>query len=107
MESKTIFLTLIGLAVVLEVVADILFKRWSLSNKNILFAVGLFIYFLGTVFWAFSLKYELLSKAGGIFTVINLIVLTLVGVLIFNENLTLLNKIGIGLGVISVVLMEL
>ena len=105
--SKYIFLTLIALAVILEVIADILFKKWSLVNKNSLLIAGLVIYFIGTFIWAVSLKYELLSKAISIFTILNLIIVVLVGVLIFKEDLSSINKLGIGLGVISVILIEL
>ena len=76
-------------------------------NKNILFVLGLLIYFIGTIFWAFSLKYELLSKAVTIFSILNLIIVVSVGVLMFKEDLSTLNKIGIGLGILSVVMIEI
>ncbi|MFH1072776.1 MAG: SMR family transporter [Nanoarchaeota archaeon] len=104
---KTLFFSLICIAVLLEVFADILFKRWSVENKSLLFAAGLLIYSLGTVFWAFSLKYEFLSKAVSIFTIMNMILVVLAGVILFKENLSLLNKIGMGLGVASIILIEL
>ena len=69
--------------------------------------IGLAFYFTGTVFWAVSLKYEFLSKAISVFTVLNLIAVVLVGVLMFKEDLSLLNKIGICLGVLSVILIEI
>ena len=62
---------------------------------------------IGTVFWAVSLKYEFLSKAISVFAVLNLIVLVLVGVVLFKEDLSFINKIGIGLGVLSVILIEI
>jgi len=86
---------------------DIYFKKWSLESKNALLIIGLLIYFIGTIFWAISLKYEYLSRAISIFTILNLVVVSLVGVLYFKENLSLLNKIGISLGILSVLLMEL
>ena len=98
---------MIGLAVALEVMGDIYFKKWSLESKNALLIIGLLIYFIGTIFWAISLKYEYLSRAISIFTILNLVVVSLVGVLYFKENLSLLNKIGISLGILSVLLMEL
>ena len=104
---KLIFFVLIALAVLLEAVADVLFKKWSLGSRNLLLIIGFVIYFIGTVFWAFSLKYEYLSKAISVFTVINLIVIVLIGFLYFNEDLSLTNKIGVMLGVISVILVEL
>ena len=44
---KFIFLVLIALAVSLEVVGDILFKKWSLDSRNVFLYVGLLIYFTG------------------------------------------------------------
>ena len=92
---------------VLEVVGDVFFKKWALGSQHFLLALGLLIYFIGTVFWAVSLKYEYLAKAISIFTVLNLIIVVLVGVLYFQENLSLANKIGIALGIASVILIEM
>ncbi|PIN94416.1 hypothetical protein COU53_03620 [Candidatus Pacearchaeota archaeon CG10_big_fil_rev_8_21_14_0_10_30_48] len=103
---KLIFFLLIILAVALEVIGDIFFKKWAIDNKNILLYLGLSIYLIGTIFWAISLKYEYLSKAISIFTILNLIVVVLVGVIYFKENLSLINKIGMGLGILSVILIE-
>ena len=103
---RSIFFGLIALAVAFEVVGDILFKKWASDSKNILLYAGLLIYFVGTIFWAVSLKYEYLSKAISIFTVVNLIVVVLVGVLYFKEDLSLINKVGIGLGILSVIFIE-
>lgn len=106
MTPKLLFFILIILAVILEVSADILFKRWSLTNKTTLIVVGMLLYTTGTFFWALSLKYELLAKAGVIFTIANLILIVLAGVLIFNEQLSTANKLGIALGIMSVILLE-
>jgi len=103
---KFAFFVLLILAVVFEIFADTLLKKWSLSNKNVLLVIGLVVYLVGTVFWAFSLKYEYLSKAVSVFTVLNLIAVVLVGLIYFKEDLSLLNKIGIGLGIVSVILLE-
>lgn len=104
---KFIFFGLIALAVTLEVVGDVFFKKWSIDGKNILLYIGLLIYFIGTIFWAISLKYEYLSKAISIFTVLNLVIIVLVGIFYFKEDLSLINKIGIGLGILSVILIEI
>ena len=106
-QMKLLFFGLLILAVALEVIGDIFFKKWALSNQNTLIAAGLAVYFIGTAFWAFSLKYEYLSKAISVFTVLNLVAVVLVGVFLFKDDLTLINKIGIVLGVISVLLIEL
>lgn len=104
---KLVFFGLIALAVSLEVIGDVLFKKWAVDGKSILLYAGLLIYFIGTIFWAVSLKYEYLSKAISVFTVLNLIIIVLVGVLYFKEDLSLINKIGIGLGILSVIFIEI
>jgi multidrug transporter EmrE-like cation transporter len=107
MIPKYLFLILVGLAVLLEVVADIFLKKWALQSKNVLLGIGLLLYFIGTVFWAYSLKYEYLSRAITFFAVLNVIAIMLVGVYLFGEKLTLASKMGMLLGVISLVLMEI
>lgn len=100
-------LMLILFAVVFEVFADILFKKWAIDKKDLFLYAGLAMYFVGTVFWAVSLKYEYLSKAVSAFTILNLIVLVVVGSVLFKEDLSIVNKIGVGLGIISIILIEM
>ena|SRR3989338_3739708 len=107
MEPKQLFFLLIFLAVALEAVGDVLIKKWALGEKSFFLIVGVALYFIGSAFWIVSLKYEYLSKAISIFTILNLIVVVLAGVVLFKENLTTINKIGIMLGIVSVALIEL
>lgn len=101
------FLVLVGGAVLLEVIADILFKKWSIDGRSTLLALGLALYFIGTIIWAYSLKYEDLAKAITVFTVLNLICVVVVGVVLFDEHLSLPNKLGVLFGIASLVLMQL
>ena len=103
---KYIFFILIILAAVLEVIGDIYLKKWAMESKNLLFIIGMALYIVGSVFWALSLKYEYLSKAVSVFFVLNMVILVLAGALLFKENLSLTNKIGITLAIISIVLIE-
>ena len=107
LSLKIMFFVLIIFGVLFEVTGDIFFKKWGLGNRNYFLAFGLIVYFVGSLFWAISLKYEFLSKAVSIFTVLNLILVVLAGVIIFKEDLSLVNKVGIGLGILSVVLIEI
>lgn len=99
--------TFILVAVVFEVVADIFFKKWALAEGKVFLAAGLALYFIGTVIWAYALKFEDLSKAIVVFVVLNLVLAVLAGVSIFGETLTTMQKVGITLGIVSVVLLEL
>ncbi len=104
---KKYFLLIILAAVAFEVVADILFKKWSLNGNGLLFAVGICLYVIGTVAWAYSLKYELLTRAITVFTVVNLIAVSVAGLIIFKEDISLTNKIGFLFGLVGVILIEL
>jgi glucose uptake protein len=104
---KNLFLPLILAAVALEALADVFFKKWSLGNQTWYLVAALIIYFAGTVAWAVSLKYEYLSKAISVFTVLNLIVVVLAGVFFFKEDLSLINKMGILLGIASVIMLQI
>lgn len=106
MSTKILFWGCMLLGVGLEIVGDIFFKKWAVGNKTILLWIGFTIYLVGTLFWAYSLKYEMLSKAISIFTILNLVILSLVGMIFFKENISVVGKIGILLGIISILLIE-
>ncbi len=97
---------LIVISARLEATGDIILKKWAIDGKNIALIFGIAVYFVATLLWAFSLKYEFLSKAISILTVLNLVIVVLVGVLYFKEDLSMVNKIGIALGIISIILIE-
>ncbi|HLD31772.1 MAG TPA: SMR family transporter [Patescibacteria group bacterium] len=103
---KTAFFFLIILAAIFEASGDIILKKWATDQKQFLFVLGIITYLAATVIWAFSLKYEFLSKAISVITILNLIIVVLVGVLYFKEDLSIINKLGIGLGIISVILIQ-
>ena len=98
---------LIAFAVAFEVIGDVLFKYWSINSKGLFIWSGIGVYFIATVIWAYSLKYGFLSKEITIFTVLNLIAVVLVGFFLFKEEVSFINMIGILLGVVSVILVQL
>ena len=102
------FLLIVLVATLLEAAADILFKLWTdHGEKTFLLIGGIALYTVGTLIWAYSLRFEALSKAIVVFTVLNLILVVLAGLILFGEKLSLLSVIGIVLGAISVVLLQL
>ncbi len=101
------FLLLVSAAAIFEIVGDTLFKFWSLGGRSVILWMGILLYGLAIFIWAYSLKFGFLSKAISILTVINLIAVVLIGVLYFKEDLSFFNKIGIILGIISVILLQL
>jgi drug/metabolite transporter (DMT)-like permease len=106
MSEKILFWIFISLGAGLEVAGDVFFKKWSTENRPILIWSGYFVYSIGGLFWAYSLKYEMLSKAVSIFIIVNLVIAVLVGTIFFKENLSAVAKLGILLGIISIVLIE-
>lgn len=107
MNNKTVFIFLIIACTFFEILGDVLIKKWALANKNYYLAIGFALYSTGTIFWAVSLKYELLTKAISIITILNLIVVALIGMLLLRENISLINKLGLILGVAGIILIEL
>lgn len=105
--AKISFFAVMFLGVSFEVAGDYFFKKWSLTDRYAVLGIGLAMYFIGTVFWAFSLKYETLSRAITFFMVLSLLMAVGVGVIFFHEELSLANKAGIGLGIASLLLLEL
>lgn len=62
---------------------------------------------MGTIFWAVSLRAVPLSKGIVIYTLLNLILTVMAGMFLFNEQLALTHKIGILMGIASIILMEI
>lgn len=106
LSPKQTFLVLIFIGTLLEIGGDLLFKKWSLENKPIWLWVGLIIYFAGAVPWALSLQYAEISEAIVVFMVLNVIGVVLAGMFFFHETLSDVQKVGIGLGILSIVLLE-
>jgi multidrug transporter EmrE-like cation transporter len=99
-------LALLAVAVLFEAAGDILFKQSATTNKYVYFYVGFAVYVVGSLLWAYSLRFNLLSRSIVIFMVLNVIVVVAAGILFFKEHVTLATWIGMLLGVLSVILLE-
>ena len=104
---KYLFIILVIIVSILEVVGDILFKEWTIKDNKLFLILGIIAYMIATTFWAFSLKFQTLSKAVVIFGVLTVIIGVIVGVLLYKEPLTILNIIGVILGLTSIILLEI
>ena len=104
---KYFFILLVIVVSILEVAGDILFKEWTLKNNKYFLILGIIAYLVATTFWAFSLKFQNLSKAVVIFGVLTVIIGVLVGVFLYKEPLTTLNIIGVILGLAAIFLLEI
>lgn len=106
------FYAFLVLAVVLEGAADLMLRQWGLERaagggRWGLFAVSLAIYMGGAVCWGLSLQYREVSRGIVAFAVLNVLAVAVAGVLLFGEELSLVNRVGIVLGLCSLVLVEL
>ncbi len=93
----------LSLLIVFEIVADILSKEWSVG-KPIYFAIGAILaYVIANTFWLFALKYGSgLAKGAIIFSVASAILATVIGVLLYKEEVTRLQLVGMVLGILSI-----
>lgn len=94
------------MAAFFEALGDVVLKKWALDSNAWILVIGLLVYFAATVLWAYSLRFEYLSKAIAIVTILNLIFVIMIGVIYFKEDISLVNAVGIALGVFSIYLMQ-
>ncbi len=106
MKSHYIFLVLVTIAGIIEAFGDSLLEKWGLVNKPIFLVIGMLIYFISTLLWAYSLRYETLSKAIVVVTAMNVIIAVCIGVFYFKESLSLVNKLGIVFAIVAIILIE-
>ncbi len=91
---------------VFELVADIFAKEWSLGNRSIFYAIlSLFSYLLANTSWLIALKSGSgLARGAIIFSVTSAILASIIGLIFYKEHLTAVQIVGMGLGVVSLVL---
>ena len=103
MKNWQIFL--LGL-IILEIVADIFVKYYSLGNKFYFAVLGLLCYIIANASWIYSMKlHSNLSVGANIFSVSTGILATLIGMGLFGEVITIKQSIGISLGIVSLILL--
>lgn len=87
-------------------VGDIFMKKWVITDNFRLYLYGMLIYTFALNFVAVSFKCKNIAVATIIFVLVNVISLTLVSWFYFNEKLSIVQLIGIGLGIVSVIVLE-
>lgn len=99
---------LIPLAVLItfEFIADIFAKEWSLAqHRHILWIGALGSYLLANTFWLFALKNGSgLTRGAIIFSVFSAILAAFIGMLLYHEQLSKIQMLGVVVGIISLVL---
>jgi len=100
-------LLLVLIGGVILTIGDVFMKQWSSNNSWITFAIGLLTWSVGLVFLAFSFKYKNIAVASLIFSLSNVIFLTLLSWLYYKETLTTYQIIGMLIGIVAVIFLEL
>lgn len=103
---KQLFYLFMSITLLFDILGDYFAKRWSMDNNTFTLALLMVFYAASGVFWGISLKHGELSKGTLIINLLNVMVIIGVGVGLFGEKLTLENKIGIGLGILSLYLIQ-
>jgi multidrug transporter EmrE-like cation transporter len=88
-------------------IGDVFMKQWTFNNSLLTFAIGLLTWCIGLVFLALSFKYKNIAVASLIFSISNVIFLTLLSWMYYKETLTTYQIIGMLIGIVAVVFLEL
>ena len=94
----------IVLLVVFEGLADIVAKYFAITNKTYIAVGALLLYVVANIFWLFALKNGAeLATGAVIFSISSEVLAIFIGLLIYHEQISLFQGIGLILGVISLV----
>ncbi len=103
-----IFLTIIGLSIV-TVVGDYFIKLSGSKPGYFIdlnsFWLGLILYIFSAVGWFFVMKNVKLSTVGIVYGITTSILLVIIGIFYFKETLNAYELAGVGLGLISLILL--
>lgn len=86
---------------------DVVFKYWLVYKGGPLYLVGFLLYAFGLVCVIESFKYENIAVASAMIVLFNISMLTLVSWVYFQEIPTSLALVGLAIGAIALVLLEL
>ena len=98
---------LLLVSALLVVVGDVFAKYWSLNQKTSFFIIGVLGYFLSGVVYIPTLLRKGLVITGMVYSLFSIVGFLIVGLIFFKETLTLLQGIGVMLGVIALILLNL
>ncbi len=95
----------LSLLITFEAIADILAKEWQLHRGTLLWVGAIGAYVVANSFWLFALKNGSgLARGGMIFSITSAILASAIGLLIYKESVNRMELMGMGLGLISLVL---
>jgi multidrug transporter EmrE-like cation transporter len=105
MMNIAIILLLVGGLIL--TIGDIFMKKWVVSNNAYIYLTGMAVYLIGLNFLAQSFRFKNIAVASVIFVIFNVVTLSIVSWFYFKETLSPLQIIGMVIGIISIVVLEL
>jgi multidrug transporter EmrE-like cation transporter len=100
-------LIILAIGGILLTIGDLFMKKWVMSNAAGIYVTGMIFYVIGLNFLAASFKYKNIAVASVIFVLFNVITLLLFSYFYFKEGLSSYEIIGMVLGIVAIVLLEL
>lgn len=99
------WIILLIVVIILELIADVLSKQWSLEPKALFLIGGIFFYLIANIAWLLALRNGAgLARGVCIFSVACAVVATIIGLVFYKEPVDKLQLAGIILGIFSLVL---
>lgn len=88
-------------------IGDIFMKKWVNTNAYFFYFIWLATYLIGLNFLAQSFKFKNIAVASVIFVIFNVVTLSIVSWFYFKESLSVIQILGIVIGMISIIILEL
>lgn len=86
---------------------DITMKKWVNTNSHTFYIAGLIVWLVGLMFLAQSFKYKNMAVASTIFVIFNVVTLSIVSWLYFKETLSTFQILGVIIGLVAIIVMEI
>ncbi len=102
---KTLLILFLGGIII--TVGDLASGEWVKTNKKYFYALAFVFYIIGLNFLIYGYKFEEIAVASMTLEIFNVTTLTIAGRFLFKENISRLEIIGIIIGLIAVVILEI
>jgi len=104
---KNIGILLLLISGIILTIGDVIMKEWTRNNKFSWFSFGMIFYIVASVLISYSFKYKNIAIATMIYVVFNVFLLTVISWFYFKEKMNLMDFIGLGMGLASIMILEL
>ncbi|AFL80460.1 cation/cationic drug transporter [Aequorivita sublithincola DSM 14238] len=96
----------IAAGAIFDTFGDLLMQNWVLNSNKTYFAGGMLFYVVGLSFLAYSFTFKNIVVASVLFLIVNVVLLSLVNWLVYDESLSYREMGGLCLGLMAIALFE-